>query len=307
MDSSEPVDVAVVIVGLNARAYVKACLESLEAADWVDVTHEVIYVDNGSTDGTLDMLVERFIRVTVIANQTNLGYCKAANEGARQADSRYYYFLNDDTIVLDDAIARLVAFMDGMPDAAAVGSRLLYSDGREQWSGRRFPSVSDALFGRRSLLAKLFPHARSVRRYLCKDELAAGWPFDVDWVSVAGAMVRARDFDQVSGFAEDYYYWHEAVFCDRLRALGKRVLLHPASRVIHHEGQGSGNRSYQVQRLHIIDFHRGALRCYCEHYHLGRWHPRRMLALTALTARSMLLLILCWTRSWWPGGFLRAN
>jgi len=293
-------DVAVILVGLNAREFVRGCLESLGKAQWRRCRHQIIYVDNGSSDGTPDMIRAEFPGVRVHVNPTNLGFCPAANQGAEMADARYFYFLNDDTLVLDDAIALLVETMDAMPDVGTIGSRLLYPDGSEQWSGRRFPSMMNALFGRRSLLTRLFPNAPFVKEYLCSRQLNGHDPFDVDWVSAAGQIVRRETFDAVGRFAEDYYYWHEAVFCDRILRHGRRVLLHPRSKVIHFEGSGSGARPFKRQVFHIVDFHRGAFRCYCEHHRLGRLHPMRFAAAALLAARAALLLSAARIRTWFP-------
>jgi N-acetylglucosaminyl-diphospho-decaprenol L-rhamnosyltransferase len=294
-------DVAVIIVGLNARDFVRGCVESLLAAPWRQRRFEIIYVDNGSRDDTIAMLTSGFPQVRIIANPTNLGFCKAANQGGRASQARYFYFINDDTLLVDDAIAMLVDYMDCTPDAGTVGSRLLYPDGTEQWSGRRFPSMMNAIFGRRTFLTKFFPNAPLVRNYLCKDELQGTAPFEVDWVSAAGQIVRPDAFFAVGGFAEDYYYWHEAVFCDRIRRHGQRVLLHPLSKIIHYEGKGSGARPYKTQKFHILDFHRGAYRCYCEHHRLGAFHPLRWITAAALASRAAVLLAISRVRTLQPG------
>jgi GT2 family glycosyltransferase len=296
VSETPPKDVAVVIVGLNASAYLKQCLASLAQAGWAGLTHEVIYVDNGSTDDSLDMVRANFPDVTVIPNPSNLGFCRAANQGAAASTSRHYLFLNDDTVVLEDAIPLVVRFLDATPDAGTVGSRLLNHDLTDQWSGRRFPSPANFIFGRRSFLTRVFPNARPVVRYLYKAELA-GPPFVVDWVSAAAVIVSARTFRAVGGFAENHYYWHEAIFCDRIRKLGKRVYLHPRSRIIHFEGHGSGPRPYRVRRAHIVNFHLGAYRCFCEHYALGRLNPLRWLVGTALGTRAAALLAANWLTS----------
>src|SRR4051794_28004020 len=151
-------DIAVILIGLNASDYLRQAVQSLLAAEWRNCTYELIYVDNGSRDNTREMMTE-FPQVRTIFNNRNLGFCKAGNQGAAIADSRYLFFLNDDTIVLDDAVAMLKEFLDSTPGAGVAGSRLLYPDMSEQWSGRRFATPINGIFGRRSLLSRLFPNA----------------------------------------------------------------------------------------------------------------------------------------------------
>ena len=229
-----------ILVGRDSAFYLEQALRSLPAADWGQHTYEIIYVDNGSKDRTRTMLQDDFPGVQTILNAGNLGFCKAANQGAGIANSRYLFFLNDDTIVLDAAIRRLAEFLDQADEASVVGSRLLYPDGSEQYSGRTFPTLLNGIFGRRSALSRLFPNAKAVRRYLFKDQLAGDAPFEVDWVSAAAMMIRSEVFLKLGGFAEDYYYFHECVISDRLQRAGYKTYLHPDSRIIHYEGFGSG-------------------------------------------------------------------
>ncbi len=287
---NEPVDVAIIVVGLNASRYVLECFDSLRLAAWKNYSHEVIYVDNGSKDDTLAMLQSKFPDVTVIANQTNLGFCKAANQGAAVANSRHLLFLNDDTLILNDSVAALVAYADSHQDVGALGGRLLNTDGTEQYSGRRFPSPWNAVLGRRSVLTKIFPGARAVRDYLYKEPLARGEAFEADWVSAAAVLLPHEVFRSIGGFAEDYYYWHEVIFCDRVRKHSKRVQLLPDARIIHHEGKGSGARPFKSQRSHIINFHKGGYACYCEHYNLAPLNPLRLLVGTMLFTRACILI-----------------
>jgi GT2 family glycosyltransferase len=288
------VDISVVLVGLDACKYILECIASLRAAQWPHCRYEVIYVDNGSKDDSVAQVRSRHPDVAVIANATNTGYCPAANQGARIARGAYLYFLNDDTIVLEDAIARSMRTLQARPDAGVVGSRLLNLDRSDQWSGRRFPSVWSAFLGRRSWLTRWLPDAGPVVDYLCKQEVAKGEPFEADWVSAAAMIVSVRDFWSVKGFACDYYYWHEAVFCDRMRGVGRKVLLDPQSRIVHYEGKGSGKRTYPVLKWHILDFHRGAFRCFCEHYGLSRLNPVRWAVGAGLATRAALLLAGNW-------------
>lgn len=287
-----PFDVSIIIVGLNAKKHVLECIESIQHAVWRSVSYEVIYVDNGSSDGSVEAVREQFGEsVVLLANATNVGYCPAANQGAEIARGKYFYFINDDTLVIDDAIALTVEYLEANPDVGTVGSRLKYPDGAEQYSGRRFPGFVNAIFGRRSFLTKIFPSLKAVKDYLYVENLKGDAPFDVDWVSAAGQCVSRDHFSLIGGYAEDYYYWHEAVFCRRLLRKDLRIVLHPASVVIHYEGHGSGPRHIKAQRFHIINFHRGAYRAFREWHGLSTLNPLMLIVGVALCTRATFLFI----------------
>ena len=114
-----PLDIAVVIVGFNSREYVKACLSSLARAEWGGYSRGIVYVDNGSVDGSVDMVCAEFPEVTVRANRRNLGFCAACNQGVALVESRYVYLLNNDTVALADSATLLAEFLDRTPAAAA--------------------------------------------------------------------------------------------------------------------------------------------------------------------------------------------
>ena len=285
------VDVSLIAISLNSRGFLRECIASLRAAVWRNVTYELIVVDNASTDGTPAMLANEYPEVRVIVNGANLGFCKAGNQGAAIARGRHLLFLNDDTLILDDAVATIVEFADAT-GIAMVGSRLLNTDGSEQFSGRRFTTPAATLFGRKSVLTKLFPNAPWARSYLLSDLVTGTEPFEVDWLSAAAMMVRRDVFDEVGGLAEDFYYFHEQVFCARVKRAGQAVYLHPESRIIHHEGVGSGVRTRRVRRRHIQAFHTAALRWFCLHHNLAPWNPIRIVAAVALTVRAWILIAL---------------
>lgn len=284
------VDVSLIAISLNSRAFLRECIGSLHAATWRAVSYEIIVVDNGSTDGTPAMLRAEYPEVRLVANTSNAGYCKAGNQGAAVANGRYLLFLNDDTLMIDDAIASLVEWADAH-GAAMIGSRLLNTDGSDQFSsGRRFTTPAAAFFGRKSLLTRLFPHAAFAREYLLSDLVLGPEPYEVDWLSAAAMMVRRDVFDTVGGLAEDYYYFHEQVFCARVKKAGGRIFLHPQSRIIHHEGVGSGVRTRRIRRRHIVAFHSAAYRWFCEHHAFGTMHPVRLATAAGLAARAACLM-----------------
>ena len=293
-------DIAVIVIGINASRYVQECVTSLRQADWRTWTYEVIYVDNGSSDDTLAQLTARFPDVKVIANEKNVGFCKAGNQAVAACNSRFYFFLNDDTLVEGYAVGMLADLFGQMPNLGVAVSRLLFPDRTEQYSGRRFPALTNGVMGRRSVLTRYFPDHRAVKRYLYKDELKQSEPFAIEWGSAAAMMIDCDTFEAVGGLAEDYYYWHEAVICDRVKRLGKTIYLHHQSIVIHYEGKGSGSRPFAVRKWHIVDFHRAAYRCYCEHYELRQVSVRRWFAALALATRAASLLAATRIATWKP-------
>ena len=284
------VDVSLIAISLNSRGFLRDCIRSVRASTWRQITYEIIVVDNGSTDGTPAMLRAEYPDVRLVDNDSNVGYCKAGNQGAAVARGRHLLFLNDDTVMIDDAIASIVEWADAH-DTAMIGSRLLNTDGSDQFSsGRRFTTPAAALFGRKSLLTRLFPNAAFARDYLMSDLVDGDEPYEVDWLSAAAMMVRRDVFDRVGGLAEDYYYFHEQVFCARVKQAGGRIFLHPRSRIVHHEGVGSGVRTRRVRRRHLIAFHTAAYRWFCEHHGFGRLHPARLATAAGLIVRAASLV-----------------
>lgn len=290
---SATVDVSAIIISLNSRHFLEDCLVSLKTAMWRDATFEIIVVDNGSSDGTVEMLGRDHPDVRVVANECNAGYCKAGNQGAEIARGRYFLFLNDDILIVDDALPKLVEFMDATPDCGMAGSRLLNFDGTDQFSsGRAFTSPMNALFSRKSPLTKIFPNSPWAKGYLLSDRVNGDEPYEVDWLSAAAMMARREAFEAAGRLAEDYYYFHEQIFCKRLQDAGYRNHLHPKSKIIHYEGMGSGHRTPRVRRAHVDRFHRAAFKWFCHHHSIGTANPLRFGVAALLGCRAAALMVL---------------
>jgi N-acetylglucosaminyl-diphospho-decaprenol L-rhamnosyltransferase len=284
-------DLSAVIISLNSRHFLEGCLKSLQEAVWEGYSHEVIVVDNGSTDGSQETVRTGFPWVRLIANETNVGFCAAANLGAEAALGRYVLHLNDDILILDDALPRLIRLLDANPQAAMAGSRLLNADGTDQFSsGRAFPTPMNAIFGRKSVLTRFFPGAKWSRAYLMPEKIRGTEPYDVDWLSAAAMVTRKDVYLQLGGLPEDFYYFVEILFCDLVKNAGHRILLDPQSKIIHYEGVGSGVRTRRVRRRHIVRFHMGAFRWYCLHRGWGKRNPLRYLVAGVLALRTGALL-----------------
>ncbi len=243
--TSNPV-VSIIIPVLNRLDLTRQCLLRIRENTPPGLA-EVIVVDNGSTDGTAEFLAEqsRSEPVIVLRNESNLGFSRACNRGARAASGRNLLFLNNDTEVQPGWIEPMVALMDGDPKIAAVGSKLLFPDGTIQHAGVALVEHS----GRDPLLAMHtyyrrpagFPAANERRMYQA--------------LTAACLMVRGSEFEAVHGFDEGFWNGYEDVdLCLRLQARGGWLVYEPSSVVVHHESQSGPARFERamenIRRLH---------------------------------------------------------
>ena len=138
-------DLSVCIVSWNVWDELRACLESLYPGE-NRASFEVIVVDNSSTDATVSQLPQRFPQVKLLANDSNRGFAAASNQAISAGRGRYYFLLNPDTVVPPGGLDELVSFAAAHPQAGVIGPKLLYPDGRLQYSCRRFPTPVAAIF-----------------------------------------------------------------------------------------------------------------------------------------------------------------
>ena len=288
---TDRVDIAVVIVGINSCDYLQRCVESLARVEWKGYSYRIVYIDNASADGSVELMRSRYPDIIVIANDSNRGFCAACNQGVEATNSRYIYLLNNDTITCPDSVVLLADFLEENPDVAAAGNRLLNPDMSDQWSARRFPTWLSAITGRNSWLGRIFPDSELVQSSLYKDQISGRDPFPVDWIPGSCTLVRRNAYEQVNGLPETMHYWSDAVFCHRLRKAGWEIYLVPKAKLIHFEGKGTGGKTTTVRCWLIRDFHRGAYRFYCEYYRLRLWNPIRWVAGLGLSLRAGLLIV----------------
>jgi len=291
-------DLSVIIVSFHCREQVLACVESL-----VDSRparrFEVIVVDNGSTDGTLEMLEARAPQAQVVAMGANTGFSVANNVGIARALGRHLLILNPDTTVEPGAIDRLVDWLDDHRQAGVVAPQLLNPDGSDQRTARSFPTPAAAIFGRRSPVTRWFPNNRYSSRFLGVRDPRSDQPFRVDWVSGAAMMVSASAVDRVGAFDESFFlFWEDADWCKRFVDAGFEVWCVPQARVTHDEG---GTRAHGWAPRLVAHFHRGAYLYWRKHHAPQPWNPVRWAAAGALTGRALTVMATELVRSMFGG------
>ncbi|HXG75773.1 MAG TPA: glycosyltransferase family 2 protein, partial [Gaiellaceae bacterium] len=244
-------DVAAVVVTYDGLPWVERCLASLAGTP-------TVVVDNGSRDGTVAFVRERFPEVRVVESE-NRGLAAGWNLGVRETESRYVLLLNPDAWLLGDALARLVAFADSRPRAAVVGPRLLNPDGTLQRSVRGFPTpwrIATEYF----FLRKLAPRSSLLNAFY-----AGGFGHDevreVDWVMGACLLVRRAAIEAVGPADEDFFLFSEETdWCYRFRQAGYEVVFFPGAECVHVGGAAHGGRLYRENlRGHLLFLwkHRG--------------------------------------------------
>jgi N-acetylglucosaminyl-diphospho-decaprenol L-rhamnosyltransferase len=264
-----------VVVTYNALPHLERCLESL-------ARYETVVVDHGSTDGTLELVRERFPLVRLV-EQENRGLAAGWNRGLRETSAPFVAVLNSDAWLVDDAAEQMVAFAQGEERVGFVAPRLLNPDGTLQPSVRAFPTpwrlATEYLF-----LRKLAPRSRALNAFY-----GAGFrhdePREIDFAKAAGFLLRREAYDDVGPFDEEFFLFSEETdWCYRARAAGWRSFFFPGAEVVHVGGASWRGESASLFREQV----RGHLRFLAKHRGRKAATRARRVLLTGLRVRSIV-------------------
>lgn len=218
-------DLAVCIVNWNTRDLLTECLEHLDAVD--SVRPAVWVLDNDSSDDSVQRVRERFPRITLIQNPSNLGFAGGVNRLLSACPARFLLLLNTDARPGAGAIALLQSYLEANPGVAAVGAMQVDAGGRFVGCHDRFPGVIREMANVLGL-RRLRPHQRVE---------------DVDWIGGACMMLSAAAVREIGLFDTSYFMYSEEVdWCFRARRGGWRITCLPAARVVHFVGKSGGER-----------------------------------------------------------------
>ena len=235
-----PAAVSIVIVSWNVRDFLEACLRSVYR-ETPTLPIEVIVVDNGSTDGTPEMVERKFPGVRLFRYGENLGFTRANNVALRmilqEKAFRYIMLLNSDTEIQERGIEELAAYLDRRREVDAVAPALVLPDGRFQpGAGGHFPSwitgFNDFFF-----LFTLFPR-RAPGLFIDQKRLARKKaPVALDWLSAACLLVRREVVERAGVLNEDYSIYADDIDWGlRMRKAGALLHYLPRVRVLHYHG-----------------------------------------------------------------------
>ncbi len=239
--AEERPEVSVIVVLFNQAHFTLHCLRTVLAQ--VGVSLELILVDNGSTDGTAQLLA-RLENVRVLRNRQNTGYLLAVNQAVAEARGRTILLLNSDAFMHTNALAIALQTLESDDRIGAVGGKLIMPSGRVQEAGSIIWSdASTQGYGR-----NLRPEAGE-----------AMFRRDVDYCSAAFLLTRRAHFDGMGRFDPVYApaYYEDADYCMRLWAAGLRVVYEPRAVINHYE---SGSETGREQSISLIMRNRKRMR-----------------------------------------------
>ncbi|MDD5448452.1 MAG: glycosyltransferase family 2 protein [Actinomycetota bacterium] len=275
--------VAAVVINRNTKEFLGECLRSLLEQDF-DEGLSIWVVDNGSSDGSPQMVLREFLEANLVWNTENHGYARACNQGIRHTVEPYILILNSDTRLSKGTVKEVSDFFDANQKAGIVGPRILNPDGSIQYSCRKFPSIKEAFM--HAFLGLVMANNRYSAEY--KD---MEWSHDsvreVDWVSGAAVGIRRSFVEDVGGFDEGYFMYVEDVdICRRAWDSGWKVYYLPRGDVTHHVAMTTRSTSIRALFYHHASMLRFHLKFYQGPY------KRLVNALVALgvTARFALMV-----------------
>jgi N-acetylglucosaminyl-diphospho-decaprenol L-rhamnosyltransferase len=234
-------DLSIVIVNWNSIEFTKQCIESI-AAHLSGPTYEIVVVDNASSDDSCSVIRKLFPSTKLICSKQNLGFARANNLGVDHASGQLILFLNPDTLVQDDAIAKMARALTKDQNLGVIGCTLLNGDLSVQTTSiQPFPTIANQLLGL-DWLKRQFPSMRvlGIRElYMDLGDKVA----EVEVISGACLMIKREVFAQVGGFSVEYFmYAEEADLCYKVRKIGFKIGYLQAAKIIHFGGQSTNKR-----------------------------------------------------------------
>lgn len=224
-------EVSVIIVTFNSEETIKRCLEAV----FKNNPAEVLAVDNNSQDKTREEIKKFGKSVILIESLENLGFAKACNLAASKASENYFFFLNPDTEILNDALDKLLEFAENHSEVGLIAPRLIKKNGEIQPSVKKLPTLL-------GVICEYYLRQKgSYHEFIPKSEN----PVEVEAVYGAAMLVKKDIFQKIKGFDEKYFIYYEDLdLCRKIKNIGKKIIYYPDARVMHEVGVSVKGLSY---------------------------------------------------------------
>lgn len=252
-------DISIVILNYKSKGLALNCVKSIKEADFDNLKHEIIAVDNNSGDYIGKILAWQYPDVKFIQNKSNLGMGAGNNAGIRRASGKYIAIMNPDTLVFKDTFKKLHDFMESNPEAGIAGPLQFNPDKTIQDSCYRRHGLLTPLY-RRTPLGKLKSAKKDLGRFLMKDFNHQSVR-EVDWLLGSFLFCRAQALKQTGLFDERFFmYFEDTDLCRRFWQKGWKVFYFSEAKIIHNHARESAQEPWykfflsKVSRCHIISW-----------------------------------------------------
>ena len=240
---------SIVVVSYNTKKLLADCLDSLDRAK-SEVDFDVIVSDNGSADGSIEMVKKNYRWVELIENGKNLGFAKANNVTKDKCKGKYILFLNSDTVVHENALKETVKYLDDNKDVGSITCKLVLQNGELDKDTRRsFPTPWVSFTHLVLPLDKVFPQSKLFAKYWYS-YVSDNEVLEVDVIQGAFHMTRRKILDQVGWFDEDYFLDGEDIdLCWRIKTKGWKIVYYPKVWVTHVKKASKNKPSKENRRI----------------------------------------------------------
>ncbi len=277
---------SIVIVSYNVKEFLEQCLLSVLKA-MKNIEGEIFVVDNNSVDGTQSMLKAKFNlpKVHLMFNKENVGFGRANNQALRLCKGEFVLVLNPDTLLQEDTLEKMIAFMRTDEKIGAAGCKLLNADGSFQLSCRRsFPSP-EVSFYKIIGLSRLFPKSRRFARYNLT-YLSTEETYEVDALMGAFMFLRREVLETVGVFDEAFFMYGEDLdWCYRIKQAGWKIYYYSGTQIIHYKGESAKKMSFN----YVVQFYEAMLIFVRKYYASSKWFEA--ILIVGIYARASLAFL----------------
>lgn len=279
-------DLSIIIVNYNVKYFIEQCLYSVEKAV-KNIDSEIFVVDNNSVDGSCEMIRSKFPWVRLIENKTNLGFSKANNQAIQISKGKYILLLNPDTVVEEDSFRKCIDFMNGHPDAGALGVKMIDGTGNFLPESKRALPRPDVAFYKIFGLASLFPRSKVFGKYhltyLDKDKI-----HEIDVLSGAFMFLRKEALDKTGMLDESYFMYGEDIDLSyRIQLSGYKNYYFPETTIIHYKGESTKKGSIN----YVLVFYRAMIIFANKHFSTKNARMFSLLINLAIYFRAALSIV----------------
>lgn len=219
---------SIIVVTFNNQNHIKQCLKSIE--EKISYEHEVIIVDNSSSDKTINEINKSKVKVKLIKNSENLGFSKANNIGVSNSKGDYLFFLNPDTEIKDIHVGKILEYLNNDAEIGLIAPKLVLKNGKKQESITKLPTIT------RAVLEYWLGIKDQFKQYSLDIDL----PTEVEAAYGAAWIIRKELFLKLGGFDERYFlYFEDLDFCRKLKDNNKKIIYYPDAVVVHTVGESS--------------------------------------------------------------------